>query len=237
MVTEVVHALARVSLRDRPLTEVLAEVSALARRVVPAADATSVTLLRGDKAFTAANSGQQALEADGLQYERGYGPCMDAGRTGLLMHVVDMAAESRWPDYAAAVQDSGIRSSVSAPLPYQGATIGALNVYAGEPDAFSAEDIAACEEVADYIAVAVNNADAHSEAVQLAVDMRRAMESRAVIDMAKGVLIARHRCSPDEAFAILSRTSQNHNRKLRELAEALVASEHAPISARPASNS
>jgi AmiR/NasT family two-component response regulator len=52
------------------------------------------------------------------------------------------------------------------------------------------------------------------------------MESRAVIDMAKGVLIARHHCSPEEAFAILSRTSQNHNRKLRDLAGALVASEY-----------
>jgi GAF domain-containing protein len=230
MVTDVVHALARVSLRDRPLNDVLAEISRLARDVVPGADATSITLLRGDRAFTAANTGEEALDADQLQYERGYGPCMDAGRTGLLMHVDDMAVESRWPDYSKAVQDKGIRSSVSAPLPYQGATIGALNVYAAVPGAFSTQDIAACEEVADYIAVAVNNADAHSEAVQLATDMRRAMESRAVIDMAKGILIARHHCSPEEAFAILSRTSQNHNRKLRDLAEALVASEHAPSS-------
>jgi GAF domain-containing protein len=231
MVTEVVRALARISLRDRPLDDVLREITERARAVVPGADATSITLLRGDKAYTAAFAGQQALAADEMQYERGYGPCMDAGRTGLLLHLTDMATETRWPDYSAAVQDKCIRSSVSAPLPYQGATIGALNVYATRPDAFSDEDIAACEEVADYIAVAVNNADAHSEAVQLAADMRRAMESRAVIDMAKGVLIARHHCSPDEAFAILSRTSQNHNRKLRELAEALVASEHAPTPA------
>lgn len=227
MVTEVVHALARISLRDRPLEDVLREITDLARKVVPSADATSITLLRGDKATTAAYSGRQALHADELQYERGYGPCMDAGRTGLLMHVADMAGEARWPDYSAAVLDEGVRSSVSTPLPYQGATIGALNVYSGTVDAFSSEDIAACDEVADYIAVAVSNADAHGEAVQLAADMRRAMESRAVIDMAKGVLIARHHCSPEEAFAILSRTSQNHNRKLRDLAEALVASEHA----------
>ena len=230
MVDQVVRSLARISLRDRPLDDVLQEVTDLARTAVPGADATSITLLRGDEAFTAAHAGQMALDADELQYERGYGPCMDAGRTGLLMHVTDMAAEDRWPDYSAAVLGTGVCSSVSAPLPYQGATIGALNVYSSAVDSFASEDVEACEEVADYIAVAVNNADAHSEAVQLAADMRRAMESRAVIDMAKGVLIGRHHCSPEEAFAILSRTSQNHNRKLRDLAEALVASEHAPTS-------
>ena len=227
MVTDVVRSLARIVLRDRPLDDVLQEITDLARTAVPGAEATSITLLRGDDAHTAAHSGQLALDADELQYERGYGPCMDAGRTGLLMHVPDMAVEDRWPDYSAAVLTKGVRSSVSAPLPYQGATIGALNVYAGVPDAFSDDAVAACEEVADYVSVAVSNADAHGEALQLAADMRRAMESRAVIDMAKGVLIARHHCSPEEAFAILSRTSQNHNRKLRELAQALVASEHA----------
>jgi GAF domain-containing protein len=225
-VDTVLRALAKVTLRDRPLEEVLREVTDIARDALPAAEATSITLLRQEKAFTAAYSGQRALDADELQYERGYGPCMDAGRTGLVLAVDDMRDETRWPDYADAVVRKGVLASLSAPLPYQGATIGALNVYSGAAHAFGADDVHIAEEVADFVAVAVSNADAHTEAVQLAADMRRAMESRAVIDMAKGVLIARHHCTPEEAFAILSRTSQNHNRKLRDLAEALVASEY-----------
>jgi GAF domain-containing protein len=137
-----------------------------------------------------------------------------------------MREETRWPDYSDAVVRKGVLASLSSPLPYQGATIGALNVYSGSAHAFGEQDLQVAAEIADFIAVAVSNADAHTEAVQQAADMRRAMESRAVIDMAKGVLIARHHCSPEEAFAILSRTSQNHNRKLRDLAEALVASEY-----------
>ena len=227
MVDEVARSLARISLRDRPLDDVLHEITQIARDGIPGAEATSVTLLRGDKAYTAAYSGQMALDADELQYERGWGPCMDAGRTGLLMVVDDMADEARWPDYTEAVMTKGVRSSVSAPLPYQGATIGALNVYSGSPGAFDSEAVGMCEEVADALAVAVSNADAHGEAVAMAEDMRRAMESRAVIDMAKGILIARHHCSPEEAFELLSRSSQNYNRKLRDLAEALVASETA----------
>ena len=223
----VIRALAKVTLRDRPLDQVLQEVTDIAHDALAAAEATSITLLRREKAFTAAYSGQLALDADELQYERGYGPCMDAGRTALVLAVDDIRDETRWPSYADAVVRKGVLSSLSAPLPYQAATIGALNVYSGAAHAFGADDVHVAEEIADFVAVAVNNADAHTEAVQQAADMRRAMESRAVIDMAKGVLIARHHCSPDEAFAILSRTSQNHNRKLRDLAEALVASEYA----------
>jgi GAF domain-containing protein len=224
-VETVLRALARVSLHDRPLGDVLQEITDIARDGVPGAEATSVTLVRGDRAYTAAHSGEMALAADELQYERGWGPCMDAGRTGLTMVVDDMAAEERWPDYTVAVVDTGVRSSMSVPLPYQGATIGALNVYSSTPGSFGADAVSAGEEVADWLAVAVRNAEAHDEAVRLAADMRRAMESRAVIDMAKGIIIARQHCSPEEAFTILSRGSQNYNRKLRDLAEALVASE------------
>lgn len=221
-----IRALAKVTLRERPLEEVLREITDIARDSLPPAEATSITLLRREKAWTAACSGRMALDADELQYERGYGPCMDAGRTGLVLAVDDMREETRWPDYADAVVRKGVLASLSSPLPYQGATIGALNVYSGSAHAFGEQDVQVAAEIADFIAVAVSNADAHTEAVQQAADMRRAMESRAVIDMAKGVLIARHHCSPEEAFAILSRTSQNHNRKLRDLAEALVASEY-----------
>jgi AmiR/NasT family two-component response regulator len=72
------------------------------------------------------------------------------------------------------------------------------------------------------------NADVHAEASAKAQNLQRALESRKTIDMALGVLIAAHHCSPDEAFAILSRASQNQNRKLRDLAEVIVASTSAP---------
>lgn len=226
----VIRALAKVTLRDRPLDDVLQQITDIARSGIPGAEATSVTLMKDDRGYTAAFTGQMALDADELQYDRGHGPCLDAGRTGLTMLVTDMRQEARWPGYAAAVSEKGVLSSVSVPLPYQGGTIGALNVYAARADAFDDAALTAGDEIADYIAVAVANADAHVEAVTLASQMRQAMESRAVIDMAKGVLIARHHCSPEEAFTILSRASQNQNRKLRDLAAALVASEAAPAS-------
>lgn len=226
-----VRELARVALRDRDLPETLTEITGIARRAVPGAEATSITLVRDDRGFTAAFDGQLALDADELQYERGYGPCLDAGRTGLVMHVRDMRAEARWPDYAAAVVAKGVLSSLSVPLPFQGATIGALNIYATTVDAFGHESLRHAAEVASFVAVAVANAESHAASTKLAHQMQEAMASRSVIDMAKGMLIAQNGCSPDEAFTILSNASQRSNRKLRDLAQAMVEGATAGVSA------
>ena len=99
-VTELHEALARVVLADREPSEVLTEITGIARRAMPSVEAASITLIREDKPFTAAYDGQMALDADELQYERGYGPCVDAGRAGQMLLVDDMRTEQRWPDYA-----------------------------------------------------------------------------------------------------------------------------------------
>ena len=90
--------LAAVVLVDRDFTDVLDDITKIAGRAMPEAEATSITLIRDDHAFTAAYYGQMALDADELQYEFGYGPCLDAGRAGQVFLVQDMAVEQRWPD-------------------------------------------------------------------------------------------------------------------------------------------
>ena len=224
-VEEILRELSRVVLVDRTLNEVLTDVTRIAAQGIPGAEASSITLLRGEKAFTAAHYGEMALAADELQYERGYGPCMDAGRGGVLLRVDDMRTEERWPDYAAHVQRTGVRSSLSVPLPYQGSWIGSLNNYSTEPAAFaSPESLRAGLEVAEVVAVAVANADAHHQLGEQARNMRLAMESRAVIEQAKGVLMAQRHVDAEQAFEILREASQRYNRKLRDIALGIVES-------------
>jgi GAF domain-containing protein len=211
--------LARVVLARRELSDILHEVTEIAREAL-GADAASITLIR-DAPFTAAHVGQLALDADEMQYKRDHGPCLDAGRTGTVLLVTDMRTETRWPEYARDAAAREVLAALSVPLPFQEATIGALNIYSSEAGAFR-DAISAAEEVAAFVAVAVGNADAYAEASSLAAQMQEAMKSRAVIDMAKGILIAQRQCSPDEAFTILSRASQRSNRKLRDIAHALV---------------
>ena len=216
------ESLAGVVLGGRGLDEVLTEITGIARRAIPGSQASSITLIRGDTAFTAAFDGQMAMDADELQYQRGYGPCVDAGRAGQLFLVQDMLGEQRWPDYAQHVAAQGVRSSLSVPLPFQGVTIGAVNNYSATPGAFGEADIAVGEEVAAWVALAVGNADLHARTVSELADMRAAMVSRAVIDQAKGILMERRKCTQDQAFAELSRASQNTNIKLRDVADELV---------------
>jgi GAF domain-containing protein len=222
MDVDAIRQLARIALADRPLTDVLGEITAIATEAVPGAEATGITIIRGSEAFTAAFTGQLALDADEMQYAYGYGPCMDAGRTGVTLLVHDMRTEDRWPDYAHDVARRGVLSSLSVPLPYQGSSIGALNLYATKPNAFDS-DVEIGEEVAAYIAVAIANADAYAEASTLARNMQEAMHSRAEIEMAKGILMAQQHCTPAEAFSLLSKASQRSNRKLRDLARDIVA--------------
>jgi GAF domain-containing protein len=216
--------LSRVVIVDRTLTDVLTDITRIAAAGIPGAESTSITLLRDDRAFTAAHHGEMALAADELQYEKGYGPCMDAGRGGVLLRIDDMDTEERWPDYVANVRAAaGARSSLSVPLPYQGNSIGALNNYSSKPAAFATpESLAAGLEVAEVVAVAVANADAHWQLGEQARNMRLAMQSRAVIEQAKGVLMAQRRVDAEQAFEILREASQRYNRKLREIALGIV---------------
>jgi GAF domain-containing protein len=224
-VEELLRALSRVVLANRALEDVLTEVTAIAARGIPGAESTSITLVRGDTGFTAAHFGEMSLAADELQYARGYGPCLDAGRGNVVLRVDDMRTEQRWPDYAPRASETGVRSSLSVPLPYQGTSIGALNIYSTELAAFAApESLDAGLQVAESIAIAVVNADAHAKLTAQALNMRLAMDSRAVIEQAKGVLMAQRHVDADQAFDILREASQRYNRKLRDIAAGIVSS-------------
>jgi GAF domain-containing protein len=163
-----------------------------------------------------------ALDADELQYERGYGPCVDAGLAGQVMVIDDMTTEPRWPDYCRVVAARGIGSSLSIPLPFQSTTIGALNNYARSTQAFGDLDRTLAEEVASWIALAIGHADIAAQTAEELDHLKTAMKSRAVIEQAKGVLVERFKITEEMAFTMLSRASQDGNVKLREVASQLV---------------
>ncbi|SDG04125.1 GAF domain-containing protein [Blastococcus aurantiacus] len=220
---DLLRALTQITLADRAAGDVLTEIVQVAEQGIPGADSVSTTLLRGDASYTAAYSGPLALHADELQYERGYGPCMDAGRGGVVLRIDDMSTEQRWPDYTANVLQHGVRSSLSIPLPFQGAVIGALNVYSTKPKTFaSTPALDAALLVADTVAVAVGNIHAHARLSEEAKNLRLAMESRAVIEQAKGVIMAQRCVNAEQAFEILREASMRYNRKLRDIAASIV---------------
>ena len=218
-----VRALAGIILGDSNPAAVLQRACDATKAVIRGAQDVSVTLIEKDAPRTAASSGDLATTADEAQYAAGQGPCLDAAREGAPVLVTDMANDERWPGYVDAALAAGVRGSVSVPLEVDTNVVGALNIYASTPRAFDQDIVDVAFDLAHYAGIVVSATDEFNRAVTLAEQMQRAMQSRAVIEQAKGILMAQRRCSPDEAFEVLVRLSQETHRKLREIAETLVA--------------
>ncbi len=211
---------------DQPLTVVLRRVADLAVECVPGADDVSVTLLRRGAPVTVAFHGELAVDLDERQYSPGYGPCVVAAQAGTTLRIDDTASDEAFPAFSASAARRGVRSVVSVGLPDPERRQGSINVYCfGRPEhpVVTPEAQGALEQFAAYAAVALGNAAALAEAGDRAANLQIALQSRAVIEQAKGVLVARNGIDPDAAFALLSTWSQHQNRKLRVIAEEVVA--------------
>lgn len=214
--------LGRIELADNDLDGVLRKVADLAKASIENVEAVSVTLVLAGEPSTAAHTGDLALALDERQYEVGFGPCLDAAKNQDVYVIPDTADDGRWPTFSAAAADQGARSTLSVGIPVRDVVTGALNIYALTPNVFDDDAIAIARTFAGYAAVALANAHLYETTSALAAQMADAMSSRAVIEQAKGVVIAQQHVDADEAFAILSRASQAANRKLRDIAQAVV---------------
>jgi GAF domain-containing protein len=216
--------LGRIKLGETDLEGVLYKIADLAKRTLPGAAEVSVTLLRGPNAHTAAFTGDVALALDEWQYRTEHGPCLDAAASTATISLPDLGAgDDAWADFGRRALDAGVHSSLSVGLPVLEAVTGALNIYGTKPQAFDDTAVTLAQTFSGYAAVALANAHLYDASVTLAQQMQAAMESRATIEQAKGIIMAERRCSAEEAFRILSKLSQDNNRKLRDVAAALVA--------------
>jgi GAF domain-containing protein len=215
--------LSGIVLGAQPLEQVLERVAELSQQAIPGAAAVSMTLLGGDRARSVAFAGDVAAGLDERQYDAGFGPCMDAARTGTTIVIADTASDETYPEFAREARRQGVTNTVSIGLPIADRTIGALNVYgtdAGAP--FDQDAISTARTFAHYAAVALANASLYGSTAELAQQLQQALRSRAVIDQAKGIIMAQLRCSPDDAFRHLTSMSQGQNRKVRDVAAEIV---------------
>jgi GAF domain-containing protein len=214
--------LGSLALREHSMESLLQRVVDLTKLVLAGDLEASISLLTTDKPTTAVFTGQLALDCDESQYGRGYGPCLHAASSGELTEITDTRSETRWPDYMRQAAERGALSSLSVPLPISEGMAGALNIYAREAHAFDEDSRSAAQEFVPYAAVAVSNMQAYQDARSMADNLQIALESRAVIDQAKGILMERHKLTADRAFQVLARISMQNNLKLRAVAEELV---------------
>jgi GAF domain-containing protein len=209
-------------LRSNTVETVLQTVAELAVDSTLGGAAASVTLMKGNGASTFASTGPLATALDETQYEQGYGPCLDAVLASDAMDMRDATAETRWPKFTPVAIEHGVLCSFSLPIPVLESVAAGLNVYATRKDAFSETDRDTLRDLVGFAGAAIANMHLYESSKTLVEQMRTAAESRAVIDQARGILMAQHRCGPEEAFAILRTTSQRANRKIRDIATEIV---------------
>ncbi len=181
-----------------------------------------ITVLRRKKSATAASSDERARVMDELQSEYD-GPCLTAMDKLTSVLVPDLAREHRWPDYVEAASQQGLGSILSVPLLVEGDTRAALNLYSERTHAFGPDDIERAEVFASHAAKSLRLALKIAQLSDARNDLAAAMQSRTVIDLAVGAIMAQNHCSQEEAFTILRTASSNRNIKLRHLARSIIA--------------
>jgi GAF domain-containing protein len=187
-------------------------------------DFAGVIFVRGKHDIeTAAATDPIVAKLDAMQMEVGEGPDVSVLADRLSVIVSDTSTETRWPIWARHVAECGIRSLLSVRMYTDEETMGTLNVYSRQPNAFDVDDQAVAHVLARHAAVALGSAR-KIENLWLAVDARKR------IGQAQGILMERFDLNADQAFAVLLRYSQDNNVKLRVVADRLVETRQLPMS-------
>lgn len=183
--------------------------------IVPGARWGGISLVEGKRIEPRVPTDQLVAELDKLQTELDQGPCLSALRDQHTVKVDDMTTEDRWPRFALAATDRGVFSSLSFRLFVVGGSLGALNLYGSDANAFDEESVSIGEVVAQHASVALS-------AVAAEAQFGRALDSRDIIGQAKGLLMQRNNVTGLHAFRMLTKVSQDTNTKIVEIARLLV---------------
>jgi GAF domain-containing protein len=167
---------------------------------------------------------QASRELERNQEEQQAGPCREAYETGVVVRVTDVRKESaRWPEFSATATRLSVAGVAGIPMRLADQIIGALNLYSPEPREWSDVDIAVAGVLADVATSYVVNASKLRQQEQLSEQLQEALESRVVIEQAKGITAYKNAVTIDQAYQLMRRHARNNNASLRLVAEAIVA--------------
>jgi GAF domain-containing protein len=212
-------------LRTAPVT-----VEEALRRIVESADAlfqvdgSALMLVDRDQALrNLAGSHLRAAVLEELHAEHGEGPCVDAYDDKQTVWTDDLGREERWPGFSPAAVSRRLAAVLASPIPYSNEAVGVVAVFASEPHPWTEAEQEAIVAFTDLAAMLILNAMEARERGRIAVELQGALDSRVVIEQAKGVLVGRHGLTPRQAFERLRGLARDQRRPLAELAAEVVA--------------
>jgi GAF domain-containing protein len=222
LLTYAVSEFARTLGRGSVLSDVLND---LAERVTAALGVAGagVSLVESGQCRFAAASDGRAATLERLQETVDAGPCLEACLAGKAVTVSSLAENAReWGAYRRAAQEAGIVAVAAVPMCHDGQSVGTVNLYDVSPRVWSAEDLYVAGILADMATGYVVQAWELDRQRRINEQLREALDSRIVIEQAKGALAAERHISVDEAFNVLRRHARGHSASLRSVAEAVV---------------
>lgn len=182
----------------------------------------AITLLRQRKTATIASSSPEAKSIGRLEHRFAETPSLTAYTEQETVHAPDLEDDGRWPDYSPAVVAKGVRSVAALPFRLEGETKAALLLYSRRAHRFEGRVLKFAEDFVSQTSLALRLAVRFAHYSEAAANLRATLESRTVIDMAVGIIMAQNRCSQEDAFAILKTASSTRNTKLHDVAAAVV---------------
>jgi GAF domain-containing protein len=202
-------------------TETLERVLDYALQAVDCDFAGVIFLHKRSRIETVAATDPLIEKVDQVQLDIGQGPDVDTLQNRLSVIVDDTHTETRWPEWAALVAETGIRSMLGVRLYTSDELLGTLNLYSRQPQKFDGDDQAVAHVLARHAAVAIATARKQE-------NLWQAADARKIIGQAQGILMERYDLDAERAFAVLIRYSQDNNIKLREVARQLVETRSLP---------
>ena len=219
---EAIRQMAGFSVVDNVVPDILHRVAVLANETVEGSAFVGLTMAVDGRLQTPVFTDEESPEIDATQYETGDGPCLDSYRDGVLYAIPSTPRDTRWKAFSETCQEHGVLSTLSVPVRVGAATVGALNFYARQEENFDGDAETIGTAFAEQAGIVIANARAYWDAAALAEQLAQALESRVVIEQAKGLLMSTGLTS-SAAFDVLRKASQRENRKLHQVAAALVA--------------
>jgi GAF domain-containing protein len=222
LLTQTLSEFASTLVQDFTISDVLHD---LAERVtaVVGADSAGVSLQHAGHLRFATALDERCSNLERVQESEQAGPCVDALAAGEVVAVADLAEAARgWGVYGQAARAAGIAAILGVPMRLGGEKIGTLNIYSNTRREWSEEDLGAALVLADIATSYLINASKLAHQRRLNEQLQEALDSRIVIEQAKGILSAERGISIDEAFELLRRHARSHRAALRSVAEAVV---------------
>jgi GAF domain-containing protein len=215
-------SLSRLATGQIELDDVLTRVAQFAVSAIPGADGVGLTLLEAGRANTMVASSTFVAEVDAIQYGIDEGPCITSAAEGRTVCSGELGTDPQWPHFGPQIGHLGVHSALSIPLITNGDVLGAMNVYAHEPNAFDEHGARIGELFAEPAAIAVQNAHVLAQARRLATQLQLALANQATIDQAVGILLSRHGGNPEQAMDQLAQASREQDERLHTVASRIV---------------